>query len=156
MGRSHGIEGAFVVLEPTERLELLDPGRTVTIGGFDRTVESRKGTAQRPLLKLEGADGREAAEPLRGEAITVPRSALGSLAAGEFLVDELIGSEVLDGARRIGSVRDVLLLPSADVLEVEREGEEEPLLVPLVADAIRSIDVERRRVEIDRSFVDAD
>jgi 16S rRNA processing protein RimM len=153
-GRPHGNDGAFVVVEPTERLELLEPGRTVMVGDRRLDVASRRGTAERPLLKLDGVNGRAAAQELRGQPITVPRSAV-PLGEGEFLVDDLVGCEAYDGRQRIGIVRDVLLLPAADVLEVEREGEA-PLLVPLVGDAIRSIDTEQRRVEIDRAFLDAD
>jgi 16S rRNA processing protein RimM len=155
VGRPHGNEGAFVVVEPTERLELLGPGRTVSIAGRELAVEWRKGTPARPLLKLDGLGGRGNIEELRGQSITVPRAALGPLAEGEFLVDDLVGCDAYDGTRRIGRVRDVLLLPSADLLEVERDGEE-PLLVPLVRDAVRSVDLEARRVEIDATFVDAD
>jgi 16S rRNA processing protein RimM len=151
VGRPHGNEGAFAISEPTERLGLLEVGRCVGVGGRELTVEWRGGTAERPLVKLAGADGRE----LRGEAITVSRSAIGPLGEGEFLVDDLIGSEAFDGSRPIGRVRDVLLLPAADVLVVEREGAE-PLLVPLVADAVRSIDIEGRRVDVDSEFLDAD
>ena len=140
-----------MVVAPTARLELLDPGRTVTVGARELTVEWRKGTAAHPLLKLEGIDGRD----LRGEAITVPRSALGELDTGEFLIDDLTGCEAFDGSRRIGRVRDVLLMPSADLLEIEREGGD-ALLVPLVGDAVRSVDVEARRIEIVANFVDAD
>jgi 16S rRNA processing protein RimM len=156
VGRPHGKEGAFVVVSPTERIELLDPTRTVTIGGSARTVEWRRGTPERPLLKLEGADGRAAAEELRGEAITVPRAAVGPLSADEFLVDDLVGAEVVSsGGRRIGRVKDVLLMPSADLLEVERDGGD-ALLVPLVGDAVRSVEVAAGRIEIDLAFVDAD
>jgi 16S rRNA processing protein RimM len=155
VGRPHGNDGAFVVEEPTERLELLEPGRTVSVAGRERAIEWRKGTPRRPLLKLAGPRGRGDVEELRGQPITVPRGALGSLAEGEFLVDDLVGCDAYDGARRIGRVRDVLLMPSADLLEVERDGEE-PLLVPLVRDAVRSVDLEARRVDIDAAFVDAD
>ena len=141
--------GAFTVLEPTERLNLLDPGRHVVVAGRELVVEWRGGTDARPLVKLADADGRD----LRGEAITVPRSALGSLAEGEFLVDDLIGAQVFDAGRAIGRVTDVLLLPSADVLEVERS-DGERLLVPLVSDAIRSIDVRSGRVEVEGGFLD--
>jgi ribosomal 30S subunit maturation factor RimM len=49
-------------------------------------------------------------------------------------------------------VRDVLLLPSADALEVERVGED-PLLVPMVADAVRAVDTAARRIDVDMRFV---
>jgi 16S rRNA processing protein RimM len=152
VGRPHGTEGAFVVAEPTERLELLEPGRAVSVGERELLIEWRRGTAERPILKLEGA----AAVDLRGEAITVARSELTPLAQGEFLVDDLIGCEAFDGDRRIGRVRDVLLLPAADVLELEPDSGGSALLVPLVADAVRGVDVEAGRIEVDSGFLDAD
>ena len=78
-------------------------------------------------------------------------SALGSLEEGEFLVDDLVGCDVFDGERPVGRVRDVLLLPAADVLEVEVPGAD-PLLVPLVGDAVRRVDTAARRVDVDMSF----
>lgn len=155
MGRPHGKEGAFTVAEPTERLELLDPGRRVVVGGRDMKVAWRKGTAERPLVKLEETDGRTAAEAMRGDAIEVPRAEVGALAEGEFLVDDLVGCAVVDGARAVGTVRDVLLLPAADVLEVAPDGGD-ALLVPLVADAVRSVDVDGRRIDVDMTFVSSD
>ena len=155
VGRPHGNEGAFTVAEPTERLELLDPGRRVTVAGREAKVQWRKGTAQRPLLKLEGADDRTRAEELRGEAITVARAELAPLAEDEFLVDDLVGCAVIDGHATVGTVRDVLLLPAADALEVE-DGRGGTLLVPLVGDAVRSVDTAARRIDVDMKFVNAD
>ena len=43
-------------------------------------------------------------------------------------------------------------LPSCEVLEVDRPDGSE-LLVPLVRDAIRSIDVEARRIDVDLGFL---
>jgi 16S rRNA processing protein RimM len=114
-------------------------------------VEWRRGTAEHPLLKLEGVHGRSGAEALRGAEIHVPRAAV-AVPAGEFLVDDLLGCSVVDGPDPVGTVADVLLLPAADVLEVARPAGA-PLLVPLVADAVRSVDVDRRRIDIDLGFV---
>jgi 16S rRNA processing protein RimM len=155
VGRPHGNEGACVVVQPTARLELLAAGGTVAVAGREREIEVRKGTRERPIVKFEGVNSRDAAEQLRGQPITIPRSALGALGAGEFLIDDLIGCEAFDGARRIGRVVDVLPMPSTDVLEIEREGAD-VLLVPLVGDAVRSIDVEAAHLDIDAAFVNAD
>ena len=43
-------------------------------------------------------------------------------------------------------------LPSCEVLEVARPGSAD-LLVPLVRDAIRMIDVEERRIDVDLAFL---
>jgi 16S rRNA processing protein RimM len=155
VGRSHGTAGAFVVRDPTARLELLEPGKAVSVADRELVIAARKGTAARPIVQLTGVESREAARDLRGEAIEVVVSALEPLGEGEFLVDDLIGCEAFDGERRVGRVINVLLLPSVDALEVEREGAE-PLLVPLVADAVRSVDAEARRVDLDLGFLDAD
>jgi 16S rRNA processing protein RimM len=153
VGRPHGTDGGFTVADPTDRLELLDPGRNIVVGGREMTIAVRRGTAQRPILVLDGTDDPNAAEALRGEDIEVSRAELGALSAGEFLVDDLLGCEVVDGERRVGRVRDVLLLPSADVLEVElNDGEE--VLVPLVRDAVRGVDRTQRRVDVDMSFLE--
>jgi 16S rRNA processing protein RimM len=45
----------------------------------------------------------------------------------------------------------LLGLPSCEVLEVERSGG--PLLVPLVSDAVRSVDVAARRIDVDLRFL---
>jgi 16S rRNA processing protein RimM len=152
VGRPHGTDGAFTVADPTERIELLDPGSVIVVGGRPMTVAARRGTPEHPIVVLEGVVGRSAAEALRGDDIAVQREALGTLAEGEYLVDDLIGCEVFDGERPVGRVRDVLLLPSADALEVD-VAEGDPLLVPLVGDAVRSVDPGARRIDVDVDFL---
>jgi ribosomal 30S subunit maturation factor RimM len=47
----------------------------------------------------------------------------------------------------------MLSLPSCEVLEVAREGTDGDLLVPLVADAVRDVDVDARTIDIDLRFL---
>jgi ribosomal 30S subunit maturation factor RimM len=47
----------------------------------------------------------------------------------------------------------VLELPSCEALEVERADGEGSLLVPIVKDAVRAIDVPGRRIEVDLDFL---
>ena len=61
-----------------------------------------------------------------------------------------------DGGRAVGTVRRLLALPSCEVLEVAREGGGGDLLVPLVTDAVRAVDIERRRSTIDLEFLGED
>jgi 16S rRNA processing protein RimM len=131
--------------------QLLEPGREIWLGEDRVVVSERKGTTDRPILKVEGVGDREAAKALGGTEIRVSRNALGPLAPGEHLVEDLIGAAVVDGDRHVGRVRDVLVLPSVEALEVERDGEE-PLLVPLVRDAIRAVDLEQSRIDVRLEF----
>ena len=50
-------------------------------------------------------------------------------------------------------MRRLLALPSCEVLEVARAGGETDLLVPLVSDAVRSVDLERREIDVDLAFL---
>jgi 16S rRNA processing protein RimM len=75
------------------------------------------------------------------------------LEAGEYWAHELAGCAVVDGDAAIGFVRKMSALPSCEVLEVDRPDGGE-LLVPMVRDAIRSIDVAARRIDIDLQFLE--
>ena len=116
-----------------------------------RRVVRRAGTSERPILRLEGSSSREDAEALRGLELTVPRED-GMLGEDEFWASDLEGCAVVCGEVAVGTVRRMRALPSVEVLEVEREDGRE-LLVPLVRDCIRSIDLPSRRIDINLEFL---
>jgi ribosomal 30S subunit maturation factor RimM len=60
---------------------------------------------------------------------------------------------VVDGERLIGTVSRLIELPSCEALEVLCELDGEPLLVPMVKDAIRRMAVSEGRIEIDMGFL---
>jgi len=67
------------------------------------------------------------------------------LEEGEWLVSDLVGCEV----EGLGYVERVVGGPSCDVLEVGADG----VLIPLVSDAVKRVDLERRVIEVDRAFL---
>jgi 16S rRNA processing protein RimM len=124
----------------------------IYVRGLPERIERRAGTDERPILRLAGHAGREAADALRGAPLAVPAERVPPLGEGEYWAHELAGCAVWDGERRVGEVRRMLPLPSCEALEVARE-EGGDLLVPMVRDAIRAVDVAGRRIEIDLSFL---
>ena len=151
VGRPHGLDGSFHVTRPDARLladrdELLLDGRPVTI-------ERRAGTPEKPILRLAGHAGREAVEALRGAQLSVPVDDAPALEEGEYWAHELEGCAVVDGDRVVGEVRRMLPLPSCEALEVARADGGPDLLVPMVHDAIRSVDVAARRIDVDLAFL---
>jgi 16S rRNA processing protein RimM len=124
----------------------------VLVLGTARRIVRRAGTDERPILRLEGAVSRDDAQALRGNELTVPRSDA-MLEEGEYWARDLEGCHVVDGSLSVGFVRRLTALPSVEVLEVDRPDGSE-LLVPLVRDCIRSIDIEARRIDIDLGFLD--
>jgi 16S rRNA processing protein RimM len=115
----------------------------VVVAGRPFEIERLAGTAGRPIVRLSGCSSREDAEALRGEDLLVPAA----LEEGEYWARDLVGCTVVDGSREIGEVARMVALPSCEALEV---GE---LLIPMVRDAIRSIDVEARVIDVDMGFV---
>jgi 16S rRNA processing protein RimM len=149
VGRAHGLDGSFHVNGPRPRL--LGLGTPTDLGEIVR----RAGTDERPVIRLAGCDSREAAEALHGRPLQVALEHAPALEPGEWWAHELEGLAVTDGEREVGTVRRMVELPSVEVLEVERPDGSE-LLVPMVGDAIRALDVPGRRVDVDLRFLDAD
>ncbi len=149
MGRAHGLDGSFHVTSPRPRLLTL--GMPTDLGEIVRRV----GTDERPVIRLQGLETREAAEALHGRPLLVALEHAPKLDPGEWWAHELEGLRVTDRDREVGTVRRMLELPSVEVLEVERPDGSE-LLVPMVGDAVRELDMEGRRVDVDLRFLDAD
>ena len=142
VGRPHGLDGSFHVTRPGEFAE----GGIVWVDGAPRTVERLAGTRDKPIVRLAGCTMREHAEALRGLDLEVPSNE--TLDEDEFWASDLAGCTVVDGAHEVGVVARMIALPSCEALEVG------DLLIPMVRDAIRSIDVEARRIDVDMGFVE--
>lgn len=156
VGRPHGVHGAFYLDGAIDAAALV-PGLTVTVGDHKFVVAGRAGTDAKPIVSLEGVNSRDQAAALRGAAVTAPRGALTVLGEGEWFASDLEGMVVVTDfepdARRLGYVMRLLNLPSVDALEVACEGGGS-LLVPMVRDAIMSIDPESRTVVVNERFLD--
>jgi 16S rRNA processing protein RimM len=133
--------------------DLLQPGRLVTVAGSERRIARRAGMDARPVVRFEDCESREAAESLRGQELQVLREEAPELESDEWWADDLVGCAVRDGGAEVGVVKRLLALPSCEVLEVERAQGGDDLLVPLVKDAVRSVDVSRRLIDIDLRFL---
>jgi len=137
VGRTHSLDGSFYVERPDHPF---DRDTVVRIDGREHAVDRRAGTDDKPLVRLAGIGTREAARALRGQLMLVEAS----LTEGEWLAEDLVGCRV----EGLGAVVQVIDAPSCDLLELEG-GE----LVPLISDAVLSVDLEGRTIEIDRRFL---
>lgn len=151
VGRPHGLDGSFHVMQGVSGLLTL--GADVVVGDRERRISRLAGTDTRAIVRLEGCEDRASAEALKGAEILVPRDDAPDLGPDEWWAEDLEGCAVHDGGRRVGVVRRLVELPSCEVLEVERDGGAAELLVPLVTDAVRNVDVQRREIEIDLRFL---
>jgi 16S rRNA processing protein RimM len=147
----HGLDGSFHVAEANPAL--LSLGGEILIGGSERRIVRRAGTDQRPIIRVEGCQDRTGAEELRGSEILAARPGAPELDADEWWAEDLEACRVRDGSRQVGRVRRLLALPSCEVLEVARDDGAADLLVPLIHDAVRQVDIERGEIDIDLAFL---
>ena len=151
---SHGLHGAL-------RVRTDDPGST-TLGAIGRIfVETAAGgprefkvlgssalSAGNQRVVLEGIGDADAAEALRGGAVMVVAADLPPLGEGEFYYFQLAGAEVmLTDGRRLGTIEDIMSTGAHDVWVV-RDGERE-VLVPVISDVVKAMDLGARRVTIE-------
>jgi 16S rRNA processing protein RimM len=146
VGRPHGLDGSFHVTRP--RGMLLSLGGALRIGSDVHEIVRRAGTEDRPILRLRGVDDRAGIEALRGADLFVERADAPPLPEGEYWAEDLEGCAVVtaDG-RALGVVARLRPLPSCEVLEVG------DLLVPMVGDAVLSVDIAARRIVVDHAFL---
>jgi 16S rRNA processing protein RimM len=120
-------------------------------GELQRTVRvtRRRPKGETFILKLEGIDTVEAAEPLVGANLEISLDALGGVQPPEKLLPcQLIGLDVVlrDGLP-FGVVVDMLLGSAQDCLIIEKDAER--YLVPYVPDLVRKVSIEEGIIEID-------
>ncbi|HEX4033317.1 MAG TPA: ribosome maturation factor RimM [Solirubrobacteraceae bacterium] len=151
VGKPHGLDGSFYVSQANAAL--LGLGVALTVSGSQRAIVRRAGTDARPIIRIEGCEDRAGAQALQGSRLEVPAAERPALGEDEWWAEELEGARVFDGEVELGVVRRLLALPSCECLEVERATGGADLLVPLVRDAIRAVDIAAARIDIDLAFL---
>ncbi len=151
VGRPHGLDGSFHVADPVAGL--LGEQAVVRVAGAERRIERLAGFAARPIVRLDGDADRAAAQALRGQPLMVARDRAPELEPDEWWATDLEGCKVSDGGREVGVVKRLLALPSCEVLEVQRAAGGADLMVPLVRDAVRDVDLEHRVIDVDLRFL---
>lgn len=150
---SHGLHGAIRV-----RMDDPDPAILTTLERlFIETAEGRRefalsraaslGRGQFRVV-LDTIDDVDAAQALKGCPVIAAIADLPPLGEGEFYYFQLIGAEVmLTDGRRLGTIAEVFSTGANDVWTV-RDGERE-VLVPVIADVVKAMDLDARRVTIE-------
>ena len=102
----------------------------------------------RMIFKLKGVDSITGAEVLLGCELQIPKAERAELEAGATYISDLVGCTVSDEkAGEIGRITGVQFgAGEAPLLEIERAGKE--ILVPFVAEYIRRLDLENKRLEL--------
>ena len=144
VGKSHGIDGSFVVENASETRELFAAGAKLFVAGEEATVVGSKQARGRPVIRLDR-------RVPRGSSLEVPRSALAPTDEDEYYVFQLVGLEVSEqGGEVLGTVRDVTPGVANDVLELDSG-----LLLPMVEECVLSVDLDAGSILVAPGFSSA-
>jgi 16S rRNA processing protein RimM len=146
VGRPHGLDGAFVVEDPSDDPDRFAVGAQLLVAGEKVEVIEAKRSGGRLVVKLDRAVER-------GAVLSVPRAALPATAEDEYYVFELVGLSVEEeeGGRQLGRVQDVAPGVANDVLELDTGA-----ALPLVEDCVLSVDLERGLILVAQGFAEHD
>lgn len=148
----HATRGELRMLPFNPQSTTLCAGSTVLLRR-DTDVQERRVDALRRhnrflLLTLEGCDSMDAARELIGYEVCVREQDLPATGPDEVYHYQLIGMTVVTTAgEALGVVADVMSTPAHDVCVV-RAGTREHL-IPLIADVVKEVDRQQRRLVID-------
>lgn len=99
------------------------------------------------LVRLQGVEGRDAAEALKGLDVAVNRAAFPETGPDEYYWDDLIGLEVVNTEdESLGRVEGLLETGAHDVLRVMGERER---LIPFVNAYVREVDRAAGRILVE-------
>jgi 16S rRNA processing protein RimM len=99
------------------------------------------------VLKLGGVDTSQAAAGLVGCEVTIPRGEAPALPEGTFYHYDVLGLQVWEGGRHLGSVREILETPAHDVYVIRGPAGE--WMLPATRAHIRRIDLGSGRIEVE-------
>ena len=146
---AHGISGEVRLKLFAQGVDSLKRHKEVRVGDRLLTLASLKGD-RTPIARFAEVRDRTAAEGLRGQLVTVPRSALPPLEEGEYYHADLIGlpceSKAGEPLGRVVAVED---FGAGDILEIEKPDGRRSM-VPFRAGIA---DLEEGRIIVDPEFL---
>ncbi len=156
IGAAHGVQGEVRVTPLTDFPDRFDDLKSVYIAdknsdGKRYEIKSKRDTGKFLILKFVGIDDRDVAKTLTGKFLKVDRSEVPPVEDGEFYVFDLIGLPVFDENRNeLGKVEAVIKGKSNDNLSIRsKDGRE--ILIPLLKESIKSIDLEQGEICVSMS-----
>lgn len=152
VGRPHGVRGELRLWPFNRETELLEPGRSISVGSGRKpsqtfTLERVRQDPKGPVVKLVELGDRNAVEALTGLKWFADRSAFPEPEDDEIYVVDMVGMAVVtEEGQHIGKLVDVWQLGAHDTYVV-KDGPREHL-VPAVDEFVLRVDIEARQIII--------
>lgn len=143
---THGIRGEVKVQPWTDSPDFFSQIPCVYINSAPFKITAARTHKNFVLMKLEGIDTINDAEKLKNSVVYADRDDV-RLEENQYFIQDVIGFEVYDNrlSSTIGTIKSVMELPASNVFVISGENE---VMVPAVAEFVRQIDYENRRVYV--------
>ena len=151
LGKVRGLDGTIKIIPLTDFDGRFDGLKEIFVGGKLMKIFRVSHIGDEIFVKFEGVDNRENARTLTNKMLTVPRSQAAPLDDDEFYTFDIIGCEVFDGDKKIGTVTEVLKTGSNDVFLVQGDRE---ILIPALKKIVKEINVADKKIFINNYDVD--
>ena len=147
---THGIRGEVKVYPTTDADRFLDLEYVLLDTGREKRkleIENVKYFKNLVILKFRGIDNINDIERYKGKDLLVTRENALPLEEGEYYLADIIGANVYteDGIL-FGSLEDVIETGANLVYSVQHEGKE--VLLPVIDDCVKEVNVEEKKVII--------
>jgi len=143
---THGIRGEVKLQPWADSPDFLTGFDHFFIDGVPVKVLSAKVRKGYVIAALEGIDDIDAAIKMKNKVIMVKKDDI-DLEEGRYFITDLIGLRVenVDTGENLGSIRDILTLPSHNVYVINGERE---IMVPAVPEYIIETDINKGFVKV--------
>ena len=148
----HGVQGEAKLGYSKNREEFLSELKEVFVqtdnGYIPLEIVRIRFTPKCGIVKFKGIDTLNDIIAYKNKLLFVEEStAREHLEDDEYLIDELVGLDVYDGDKKVGSVVGVSNNGASDLLSVKTNGKNVSL-VPFVKAIVLSVDIKNRRIQI--------
>jgi 16S rRNA processing protein RimM len=140
---SFGLKGQVKVKSLTDFPSRFEKGSRLRLKGEWVEVEACRWQDGRPVLQLSGVRNIDQAQALKWEYLEIPASSLPTLSEEEFMLDDLLGLQVITTEGVVlGQLDSVMNMPAQDVLVVGT------IMIPAVKQFVKRIDLESGTIEV--------
>lgn len=147
---THGVRGEIKVIPLTDDIERFYDLKWVYLdrsGTLERyNVMGVKLSRGHAIIRLEGINSMNEAEPLKGLFLKVDRNNAVKLPEDTFFICDIIGCEVFDeNKRRLGVIKEVLETGSNDVYVIENDDSRE-VLIPALKSVVKKVLIDEKKI----------
>lgn len=147
--RAHGVQGEIAMRVETDFPERIRRGKTLYLGEdyFALKVKRTRWKGDLMLVKFDGFDTPEAVSELTNLLVFVRVEDIPALPEGEYYHHQLIGLDVYETEKFLGTLMSVLQTGANDVYIIE-DSEGKELLLPAIPDVVLKVDLENKRMVV--------